>query len=298
MAKSTWSSYSRGVESFHNFRSQVGFDNHWPAPVDHVVAFIAHLSLSGKAASTISSYSAALAYYHKINGWADPTDNFIVRKLKEGCRRQGDHADVRRPVTVPLLSRMVSALQSVCSSSFEVSLFKAAFVTAFFGFLRVGEFTAASKAADTTRILALGDTWFEGEDLSGMVIRIRFSKTDQQGVSVSLRFHARDDPFLCPVASTLDYVRRRPPGDGPLFIHFDKTPLTTFQFSQVMKKCLSIMGIPPDEFSSHSFRIGAATSAAISGVPVSVIKEMGRWKSAAFQLYIRPQKIIIPAIWQ
>ena len=52
------------------------------------------------------------------------------------------------------------------------------------------------------------------------------------------------------------------------------------------------MGIPPDEFSSHSFHIGAATSAAISGVMVSEIKG-GSWKPSAFQLYIGPHKIYL-----
>ena len=85
MAKSTWSSYSGGGgKSYSHFRSQLGFDQ-------HVVAFVTHLSLFGKAASTISSCSAAFTHYHKINGWVGPTDNFCVRKLKDGYRRPGDH---------------------------------------------------------------------------------------------------------------------------------------------------------------------------------------------------------------
>ena len=102
-------------------------------------------------------FSTALTYCHKINGWADPTDNFIVHKLKDGCCRQHYCTNVRWPITVPLLGCMVHALHSVCSSSFEVPLSKAAFVTAFFFcFLQVGEFTAASKAADPAHIFASG----------------------------------------------------------------------------------------------------------------------------------------------
>ena len=42
-------------------------------------------------------------------------------------------------------------------------------------------------------------------------------------------------------------------------------------------------------YTSHSFRIGAATSAATL-VPASTLKVMGRWSSAAYERYIRPGK--------
>ena len=39
-------------------------------------------------------------------------------------------------------------------------------------------------------------------------------------------------------------------------------------------------------FSSHSFRIGAAIVAARNGIPDHLIQAMGRWTSNAYQLYI------------
>ena len=43
----------------------------------------------------------------------------------------------------------------------------------------------------------------------------------------------------------------------------------------------------PENYAGHSFHIGAATTAAAGGVPVEVIKTLGRWKSQAYQLYIK-----------
>lgn len=40
-------------------------------------------------------------------------------------------------------------------------------------------------------------------------------------------------------------------------------------------------------FSSHSFRVGAATVAARNGVPDHLIQALGRWTSNAYQAYIR-----------
>ena len=41
------------------------------------------------------------------------------------------------------------------------------------------------------------------------------------------------------------------------------------------------------KYSGHSFRIGAATTAAAVGVEDSMIKTLGRWKSAAYLAYVR-----------
>jgi hypothetical protein len=45
------------------------------------------MSIEGKAPSTISTYISSISFIHKITGWSDPTTNFIIKKLKEGCRR-------------------------------------------------------------------------------------------------------------------------------------------------------------------------------------------------------------------
>ena len=65
-------------------------------------------------------------------------------------------------------------------------------------------------------------------------------------------------------------------------------PLTRPVFTQHVQRALSEAGIPDSgRYMSHSFRIGAATTAAEAGVPAWLIKTMGRWSSDAYQVYIR-----------
>ena len=40
-------------------------------------------------------------------------------------------------------------------------------------------------------------------------------------------------------------------------------------------------------FAGHSFRIGAATTAAQCGIQNALIKTLGRWESSAYTRYIR-----------
>ncbi|XP_038064538.1 uncharacterized protein LOC119739488 isoform X1 [Patiria miniata] len=293
-ASSTWGTYSKGVEQFIQFRHHAGLPPLWPSPCGHIAAFIAHLSLEGLAPSTIGTYTAAAAYVHKINGWPDPTDSFIVRKMREGCRRQGRRCDPRRPITAELLEKICNILRAITSSNLEAALFCAAFSLAFFVFFRVGELTTASKSAGHERTLNFQDVWFASNDHSVLVVRLRFSKTDQRGDSVELRFHRDYHSPTCPVNMVSSYLLLRPHFAGPFFVHVDGTPLTTYQFSQMLRKSLVALGLPPQGFSPHSFRIGAATSAALNGTPVPQIQLLGRWKSQAVNLYIRPDKVLPP----
>ena len=54
-----------------------------------------------------------------------------------------------------------------------------------------------------------------------------------------------------------------------------------------LKEALTTMGVDERNYSGHSFRIGAATTAAACGIQDSLIKTLGRWESAAYTLYIQ-----------
>ena len=57
-----------------------------------------------------------------------------------------------------------------------------------------------------------------------------------------------------------------------------------------MRLALAYSGIDPTKYSGHSMRAGAATTAADNLFEDSEIKRLGRWKSNAYEIYLRNPK--------
>ena len=54
-----------------------------------------------------------------------------------------------------------------------------------------------------------------------------------------------------------------------------------------LRSTLAKAGVDPTHFSGHSFRIGAASTAAAKGVAESTVQTLGRWASDSYKRYIR-----------
>ena len=117
-------------------------------------------------------------------------------------------------------------------------------------------------------------------------LRIKASKTDpfRAGVTLHLGRTVRD---LCPVAALFSYIEVRGLQPGPLFVWQNGQQLTRQVLVNRIREALSSVGVDPAPYSGHSFRIGAATSAAAAGVEDAVIKILGRWSSSAYLAYVR-----------
>lgn len=84
----------------------------------------------------------------------------------------------------------------------------------------------------------------------------------------------------------IKYLEVRGDSPGPLFLLKSGSPLSRTLVTNWLSDILKLANIPGN-YSSHSFRIGAATVAARNGVPDHLIQTLGLWSSNAFQGYIR-----------
>ena len=139
---------------------------------------------------------------------------------------------------------------------------------------------------DPARHLAPTDVEFlPGEPSPGLRLRIKFSKTDAVGAGHFL-YIGVTGTNLCPVLALRSYLAHLGSLAGPLFFWVDRSPLTANQVNHYLRVILSRAGVS-GPFSSHSFRIGAATSVAAAGLPDHLIQTLGRWTSQAYRCCIR-----------
>ncbi len=172
--------------------------------------------------------------------------------------------------------------------SYKTRLIWAACCLGFFGFLRIGEFTASSPHDCPQNIVAISDIHRpDAYPPEFLRVHLRQSKTDPFGKGVHI-FLGRTGETICPVAAVLSFLAVRPHDlTGPLLRFPDGTTLTRDTLITQVRKALAATGHNPGNYNGHSFRIGAATAAVQAGVPDHQIKMLGRWESSAYTLYVR-----------
>ena len=116
---------------------------------------------------------------------------------------------------------------------------------------------------------------------------LKQSKTDQLRKGVTIVLGRTNKSPLCPVSALLSYLVVRGLAPGPLFTWDNGKFLTRAHFVEEVKKVLQLVGADASDFNGHSFRIGAASTAAANGMEDSLIKTLGRWESDAYQRYIK-----------
>ena len=195
-------------------------------------------------------------------------------------------AKPRLPITPAILRQLFRAWDQ--SQDPDAPMLKAAACLAFFGFLRTAEFTTPSQRDfDASTHLTLQDVAIDSRQTPSVIrIHIKHSKTDpfRQGVSI---FLGRSLADICPVQSIAQYLAIRGATHGPLFCHSNGNPLSRSSLVRKMRQALSIAGINPETYNGHSFRIGAATTAATKGIEDALIQTLGRWQSTAYLRYVK-----------
>ncbi|KAJ8311104.1 hypothetical protein KUTeg_011345 [Tegillarca granosa] len=232
--------YSSAMDCFENFRLLQKYASQWPPLLLHVTDFIAYLSLPNYSPSTARSYISAIGYHCKISGFADVTQSFIVKKMLTGLNRIDKRRDIRMPITVDILQKILHSLPFICFSNYEIGLFSVLFSLTFFGFFRVGELVVESPLKQGHALQSHNIRFILRTN--SLEIVIPHSKTDQNGKGSVLLIPPTYMP-MCAVKTVKQYMNLRPPHLGPFFCHLSGLPVTKYQFVSVLRKCLNFANI-------------------------------------------------------
>ena len=288
LANNTQKTYSSAQKRFLKFCEEHDFlhpnGSAVPASELTILRFIG--SLSGFCqASTIRVYLSAVRSLHIQNGLEDPLVGCLrIPLVLRGLRRLKSS---NRPQKIPITPLVLCSIKSQLNlDNYDDSMFWAACCMAFFGFLRAAELTVSSEAVKLDRYLSIKDLSIDKHPYpETTVLKLRYSKTDQFGKGCVIPL-ARSGSQICPVDALMSYLWLRGSNNGPLFLFEDRKPLSKDRLNNRLQKELKVSGFE-GHFTLHSFRVGAATTAAALGFPDHLIQAMGRWSSDAYKIYIK-----------
>ena len=291
IALSSFKVYRRAWNLFNQAFTNMGlvFNGSIDLPLspDQIILFVGYLSNAGFASASITSYTSAIGYIHKLLNMPDPTSQFLVQKLLSACNKVNNSVDTRLPITIVVLQRLVCALDHTVPNLYLRQLFKAMYSVAFFGLMRLGEITQDSNKQVPLTIDQIQFT------SSSVLLSIRKFKHNLSLKPVQLVLPAQKDKSICPVNQLKKYLKLRGNSPGPLFRYIDGVPISRKFFTVNLKSALQFCDLNTDLYKSHSFRIGSASYYAKNGFSDSQIRIMGRWSSNAFLKYIRTDRLVV-----
>ena len=295
LAASTSRVYSAGINKYLFMCHELSI---LPTPAsEHLLCkFVTYLALNNISSNTIKVYLSGVRQLHIQDGLPPPPTTAMPKlaQVLKGIKTSQAETQPQSswtqclPITPEILCRIKAYWQQDPPSQDRIMLW-AAFLTCFFGFFQSGEIcTEKSESFDPSAELSVESVKVDNIVGPQVVwIWLSKSKSDQvkEGATINL-LRMSDD--LCPVAALLTWLIYRGNSPGPLFLFSSGSHLTHATFVGELQKATLGVGLDPNHYSGHSFCRGAATTAAASSILDSHIKLLGRWRSAAFQVYLKP----------
>lgn len=284
LAPASRHAYSSGQRRFTDFCRRYGLTA-VPASEATLTFFIGHLHREGLSVSTARQYLAAVRRLHLQWGWPLPIEpSPYVAAALQGFEPRGALPNEcrRQALTVQHLRDLKTRLALLLPSVWDQRCTWAACTLGFYGGLRSNEylFTGSGRGARRSNL------HFTAE---GCRLRVDIQKNRQHGPPTYI-----DLPTVgtstCPVRALRYFCQARDvtqPASAPLFLLETGVPLTRRRLNRILRHALGT------GFSSHSLRIGLVTTAAAAGVEDNVLQRLGRWRSSAYDGYVRGQRRIV-----
>lgn len=248
-----------------------------PSTPQQVADYLVHLAQTYKPA-TLQRRIAAIARAHATLNLTDPTKHELVRLTMRGIRRKLGMAQRQAR---PLMRDDVATIIATLGDSPRDMRDKCLLLLGFCGAFRRSELVALNVE--------------DVEEVSqGLIVTIRRSKTDAEGVGRRVGIPRAKYSMMCPVQSIALYMASHSLTHGSLFRSltrqggFSAHRLSDRSVSNIIKERALAAGLEVKNLSGHSLRAGLATSAAQAGIRPDKIKaQTGHASDAMLNRYIR-----------
>jgi site-specific recombinase XerD len=264
---------------WRHFRAWCGLKNQsaLPAAPEIVAAYLAELAAWART-STVMRRVSAISQAHQVAGHESPARHIVVRSVLAGIRRTHGSAQAgKNPLRVEDLRRIAGQLPETAQGIRDRALLLAGFAGAFRRSELIG--------------LDTGDLEFVPD---GLVVRLRRSKTDQEGQGRRVGIPAGANPETCAVRAVSEWLRLIGRADGPVFRSVNRhgqigeERLSDRAVALIVKRLAARAGLDARSYAGHSLRAGLATSAAAAGASErSIMAQTGHRDVGTARRYIR-----------
>ena len=285
LAHGTWANKVSHLKSYIYFTTHFGVQD-FPVKLAVLLRFIALLGRGSYAAKSATNIIGSLKFFASV---LCPSETKVFDSVLVAASLKGLKAQLSRPVhqklpiSVDHLTKFYDALDF--SRSDHLACW-CAMLLAFFGCLRLSNLVPSSQNQfDPLKHLRRDDIRFEK---NVVLLFYKWAKTNQHASKVSWI-------PICPVSDKRFNVKWclelllesvKAPSDAPLFTFGKNKFHSRSSLVKLLDMCTLKAGLPPADYSWHSFRRGAAVFAFELGLADSAVQLLGDWSSAAFKNYL------------
>ena len=265
----TLSSYRSDWADFTDWCATYGFTT-LPATPAVVAGYIAEMAQPDDdrqplKVSTISRRLAAISHYHRDAGHLSPTADPLVRSSMQGIRRILGVAPTRKKGIET--DDLIAVAQQAHNSTRLIDIRDRALLLVGFACGRRRSELAALDVAD-----------IEAHP-HGVVLRLRRSKTDQEGKGRRVEVVYGERELTCPVRALRTWLAAAAITNGPVWRpinrhgHLADTRLSGKAIAEIVQRHMAALGHPASDFAGHSLRRGMATTASRNGARTKTIRQ-------------------------
>lgn len=256
-----------------------------PASPEAVATYLAARARAGNAPSTITRHLAAIGWQHRQNGLVPPQARdarMVIADTLAGIRREQRARPTGKKAAISAadLARMISKADGEGPRAIRD---RAVLALGLAAALRRSELVAL-QLADLTLVQ------------QGLTLRIRASKTDQDGAGAVIAIPA--GKVLTPVKHLNVWLKLRGGEPGPLFTRIapngllTREPMSDRSVARLVQRYADRIGLDPASVAGHSLRAGFLTEAARTRASLPKMQEVSRQKSVDVLLgYIRSAEL-------
>jgi site-specific recombinase XerD len=276
-SNNTLKAYRSDLNHFTAWTSSHGLEA-LPAMPQTISLYLSDMARQGYKVSTIERRLTAITQAHKRSGLEFDRSHVLIKETMSGIKRKNGTAQGQKEA---LMTEDIRAMVQALPDNLLGLRDRALLLLGFAGAFRRSELVG----------LDLDDL---REEVQGLIVHLRRSKTDQEGTGRDIPIPYGHNLETCPVCAVQEWITASGITSGPLFRGVDRhgnvseTRLSDRAVADIVKRSAKRAGLDPDNYSGHSLRSGMATSAARAGASErAIMNHTGHKSTAMVRRYIR-----------